>query len=87
MEKDEETKGLIGVKNWIGKIILMIFGIIWLASDLYDNVMSNFFLTERVVASWGTIGDILVLLSSSALILGGWYLNTIFEALKNKISK
>ena len=82
-----EEKGLIGIKNWIGKIILMLFGAIWLASDLYDNIMSNFFLTEKEVIPWGTLGDYGVVLVATSLILGGWYLNVIFEALKSKLTK
>lgn len=84
---DEEKKGLIGVKNWIGKIFLMVLGAVWLVSDVYDNIMSNFFLTDRLVEKWGTIGDYGVLLSTSGLVLGGVYLNTLFEVLKNKFLK
>lgn len=83
----EETKGLVGIKNWIGKIFLMVLGAIWLISDVYDNIMSNFFLTDREVEKWGTLGDYGVLLSTSGLILGGVYLNTLFEVLKNKLLK
>ena len=81
-----KEKGIL-VKNWIGKLILMAVGTIWLVSDIYDNVMSNFFLTEREVASWGTSGDYGVAFVSSAFILGGVYLNTIFEVLKSKLLK
>ena len=83
----EETKGLVCIKNWIGKIFLMVLGAIWLISDVYDNIMSNFFLTDREVEKWGTLGDYGVLLSTSGLILGGVYLNTLFEVLKNKLLK
>ncbi len=85
-KKVEEDGKFVFVKNWIGKIILMIIGVIWLVSDLYDNIMHNFFLTDRDVENWGTMGDVLVLTATTALILGGWYLNTIFEVLKGKLS-
>lgn len=87
MENTTKEKGFKGVKNWIGKIILMIIGTVWLVSDVYDNVMSNFFLTERVVEKWGTSGDIKVLLATVSLVLGGVYLNTIFEVFKSIIPK
>ena len=87
LENKEETKGFVGIKNWIGKIILMIIGTIWLVSDVYDNIMSNFLLTDKEVAKWGTLGDYGVVFVTVSLILGGWYLNTIFDVLKSKISK
>ena len=69
-------------QNYIGKIVLFIIGTVWLISDVYDNIMSNFLLTDKEVAKWGTAGDYGVALISSAFILGGWYLNTIFNRLK-----
>ena len=87
MNELKEEKRFVGVKNWIGKMILMVFGTIWLASDLYDNVMSNFLLTDKLVDKWGTTGDYGVAFVSTGFILGGYYLNTIFDFVKSKLSK
>lgn len=87
MENEKQKTGFIGIKNWIGKIILMIIGTVWLVSDVYDNIMSNFLLTDKDVAKWGTLGDWGVLFASVSLILGGYYLNTFFEIIKSKILK
>lgn len=81
---EEEKKGFIGIQNWVGKLLLMIIGAVWLVSDLYDNIMANFFLTERSVESWGGLGDWGVLGASSGLILGGVYLNRLLDLINLK---
>lgn len=71
------------MKNRIAQGILMVIGTIWLSSDVYDNIMSNFFLTDREVEKWGTTGDYKVLGTCVLLILGGWQLNAIIRAVTN----
>ena len=73
------------VKNIVGKLILMIVGTIWLVSDVYDNIISNFLLTDKEVAKWGTLGDYGVVFVTTSLILGGAYLNTLLDVFKKKI--
>jgi len=81
---EENKKGFVGIQNWLGKLILMVIGTIWLTSDVYDNIMANFFLTEREVADWGTLGDWGVLLASGGLIAGGVWLNKLISYLPSK---
>lgn len=81
------TKIKTGIPNWIGKAILMAIATVWLVSDVYDNILSNFFLTEREVVPWGTAGDYGVLAVTASLILGGWYLNAILAKLGVKPPK
>lgn len=76
---DEKKKGFIGIQNWLGKLILMLVGTVWLVSDVYDNILSNFFLTEREVVPWGTLGDFSVMGVCGGLIVGGVWLNKIIE--------
>jgi len=71
------------MKNKIAQGILMVIGTIWLSSDVYDNIMSNFLLTNKEVAKWGTKGDYGVVFVTTLLILGGWHLNAIIRAVTN----
>ena len=82
MDTEENKKGFVKVQNWLGKLTLYIIAAIWLVSDLYPHIMSNFFLTERDVPDWGTWNDVSVLLACGAMILGGYYLNTVFDFFK-----
>lgn len=75
------------VKTRLAQAILMVIGTIWLVSDVYDNIISNFLLTEKEVAKWGTKGDYGVVFVTTLLILGGWHLNAILRAVINYKSK
>lgn len=78
---------LLKIKNILAKVILMFIGTVWLTSDVYDNIMSNFLLTDKDVPKWGTLGDYGVVMVCLGFILGGVYLNTIFKTLNALINK
>tara|TARA_R110002051_G_scaffold297564_2_gene363992 strand:+ start:44191 stop:44445 length:255 start_codon:yes stop_codon:yes gene_type:complete len=83
----EEIKKFTNIQNWLGKLILMLFATIWLASNIYPHIMKGFMLTEREIPEWGTLSDYGVLSVTTLMILGGVYLNTLLDFIKSKFIK
>lgn len=83
----DKPKINIGIENWIGKIILIIIGTIWMVSSFYPHVMRDFFLTDRKIPEWGNMSDVAEFFAQTGLILGGAYLNKVLDFLTGRKSK
>ena len=80
----EEKKGFLGIQRWLGKAVLMAIATIWLSSHVYPHIATNFNFWEGVpIENWGTKSDYGQVGVTTAMILGGWNLNTIFDFFKN----
>jgi len=72
---------LTNIRNWIGKVFLLILGMIILISLFYAHVMSGLLLTDKEVHDFGTSGDWLQLTIGTGFVAGGVFLNNILDGL------
>lgn len=66
------------IKNWIGKTILWLIGLIMIASQNYAMILEGFLLTEKHI-ELNTTTYVLVSSFGLLFIVGGIYLNKFLE--------